>query len=362
MFTKMLLLLLAFCTLSAGFASEKLIIAHRGASGYLPEHTLESYTAAYFMNADYIEQDVVMTRDNQLVLLHDIFLDRVTDAAFKFPNRFRIEADGSKRWRVIDFTLAEIKKLNVTTGFRTTDAPTKQHDRSQTTAIWPERFPIWKSGFRVATLAEAIELIQGLNKATGRNVGIYPEVKNPSQFLIEGKDISLAVLKELKKYGYHKKSDKIFIQCFNPIETRRIAEELLPKLGMELNVIQLIAKTSWNESYSIIDGKLIPYDFGWMLEKGGMKKIAEYADGIGPWKSFLLDTKQSARTGLTLLPMISEAKKLGLKVHPYTFRADEGRILTPAKDFEDMVSMFFYDIGVDAVFTDFPDRAHKVRR
>ena len=278
----------------------------------------------------------------------------------KFPKRFHVMPDGSKRWRAIDFTLAEIKTLQVVTGF-TTPEDSKPEDAMKTAKTdWPQRFPMGKSDFEVPTFAEAIELIQGLNKATGRNVGIYPEIKNPSLFRIEGKDISLAVLKELKKYGYTSKSDKVFVQCFNPVETKRIAKELMPQLGMDLPVIQLIAANSWGESFEIKNGKLVPYDFDWMFQPGGMAKVAKYADGIGPSKAFLIDSKASTRDHLVLTPMITEAHQAGLVVHPFTFRADADRILPPAKDFDDMVSMFVNEIGVDGLFSDFADRAVKI--
>lgn len=119
-------------------SAEPLVIAHRGASGYLPEHTLEAKTLAYAMKPDYIEQDVVMTKDDQLVVLHDHYLDRVTDVAERFPNRAR--ADG--RYYAIDFTLAEIKTLRVTEGFDI-DA------QGNKVAGFPDRFPLWKGDFTV---------------------------------------------------------------------------------------------------------------------------------------------------------------------------------------------------------------------
>lgn len=339
---------------------DKIVIAHRGASGYLPEHTLEGYAASYFMGADYIEQDVVMTKDDQLVVMHDPYLDRVTDVMAKFPTRFHVMPDGSKRWRAIDFTLAEIKTLRVVTGFTVPEGTKPEDAMKNAKTDWPQRFPMGKSSFEVPTFAEAIELIQGLNKATGRNVGIYPEIKNPSLFRIEGKDISMAVLKELKKYGYTSKSDKVYVQCFNPIETKRISKELMPKLGMDLKVVQLIAGNSWKESFEIKDGKLVPYDFNWMFQPGGMAKVAEYADGIGPSKTFLIDSKKSTRDHIVLTPMITEAHKAGMVVHPFTFRAEANRILPPAKDFDDMVSIYVNEVGVDGLFSDFTDRAVKI--
>ncbi len=213
-----LFLSLAGLLTTSAFA-EPLVIAHRGASGYLPEHTLEAKTLAYAMKPDYIEQDVVMTKDDQLVVLHDHYLDRVTDVAEKFPNRAR--ADG--RYYAIDFTLAEIKTLKVTEGFNIDDKGNKVQG-------YPTRFPMWKSDFTVPTLAEEIELIQGLNKTLGYDIGIYPEIKAPWFHRHEGKDISKAVLNTLKAYGYTDKNSKVYLQCFDPIELKRINDELMPAM------------------------------------------------------------------------------------------------------------------------------------
>ena len=141
---------------------QQVVIAHRGASGYLPEHTLPSKALAYQQGADYLEQDLVMTKDDRLIVLHDHFLDRVTDVAEKFPGRAR--ADG--RFYAIDFTLAEIKSLKFTEGFDIKDG--------EKVAVYPLRFPLWASDFRIHTFEEELEFIQGLNKTMKRNVGIYP--------------------------------------------------------------------------------------------------------------------------------------------------------------------------------------------
>ncbi|WED20957.1 glycerophosphodiester phosphodiesterase [Vibrio sp. JC009] len=335
---------LAICFSSVAVA-KPLVIAHRGASGYLPEHTLEAKTLAYAMKPDYIEQDVVMTKDNQIVVLHDHYLDRVTDVASKYPDRAR--EDG--RYYAIDFTLAEIKSLRVTEGF-------KVDDKGNIAPGYPTRFPMWKSDFTVPTLAEEIELIQGLNKTLGYNIGIYPEIKAPWFHRHEGKDISLEVLKELKKYGYDSMDDKAYVQCFDPNETMRINNELMPALDMDLKLVQLIAHTDWNETMEYSDGKATPYNYDWMFKPGAMKKIAEYAEGIGPWKPMLVDNK-SKKGNIIINPMMQEAREAGLQVHPYTFRADPGRIPAYTDSFEGMLDIFYNQVKVDGLFTDFPDKA-----
>lgn len=160
-----LMMVSSLCAMAAG--EKKIVIAHRGASGYLPEHTLSAKAMAYAQGADFLEQDLVMTKDDQLVVLHDHYLDRVTNVAERYPDRAR--KDG--RYYAIDFTLAEIKSLKFTEGFSI-----KNGQKVQT---FPGRFPMGKADFRVHTFAEEIEFIQGLNHSTGKNIGIYTEIKAP---------------------------------------------------------------------------------------------------------------------------------------------------------------------------------------
>lgn len=340
-----------FCLLTSSVSAEptnsqdKLVIAHRGASGYLPEHSMSAKAMAYAMGADYIEQDVVMSKDNQLLILHDHYLDRVTNVADIFPKRKREDS----RYYAIDFTLAEIRTLAMTEGFSVDES-------GQKTAEFPERFPLWKSNFKVHTLSEEIELIQGLNKSTGKNIGIYVEIKSPAFHLHEDKDISKTVLKELKRYGYDNHNDKAFVQSFDAIELQRIKQELLPELEMQVKLVQLIAMTNWQETLVYQQDKATVYNYDWMLKPSGMQKIATYADGVGPWKPMLVK-ESSDGSKATSNGLLEAAHKAGLVVHPYTFRADTGRIPKYAKDFNDLLKIFYFDIGVDGVFTDFPDKA-----
>lgn len=346
-------LLVAFVMLQGCSAvpkkEHKLVIAHRGASGYLPEHSLPAKAMAYAMGVDYIEQDVVMSKDNHLIVLHDHYLDRVTDVMSRFPKRYRLVA-GDKRWFAIDFTLAEIKQLKMSEGF-TLDKTSKL-----LTAGYANRFPLFKSNFSVSTLAEEIELIKGLNHSTGKNIGLYVEIKAPWFHRHEGKDISKAVLTQLKGYGYTRKTDKIFVQCFDPVETKRIHDQLMPALGVELKLVQLIAETDWLETFTYQQGKATPYDYDWMFKAGAMAIIAQYADAIGPWKSMLVSEK-STPDNLIITKMVTQAHAVGLKVHPYTFRNDPGRIPSYAANFEDMLDIFLNQVGVDGIFSDYPDLA-----
>jgi len=344
------LLSLTGCTINKP-TEDKLVIAHRGASGYLPEHSIAAKAMAYAMGADYIEQDVVMTKDDRLIVLHDPYLDRVTDVMTLFPDRYR-EVFGEKRWFAIDFTLQEIKTLSMTEAF-SIDPKSKQLKTN-----YPARFPLFKSTFNVSTLEEEIELIQGLNHSTGNDIGIYVEIKTPWFHQFDGKDISLATLKVLKNYGYNSKNDKVFVQCFDPDETRRINDKLMPELKIDLNLVQLIAETGWNETMRFHEGQLIPYNYDWMFKEGAIAKVAEYADAIGPWKSMLV-ADDSKPGKLNISSMVKEAHAAGMKVHPYTFRSDPERIPDYAESFEHLLDIFFNTVGVDGVFTDFPDKTVK---
>ena len=207
-------LIFMFTISLTSLAEKKLVIAHRGASGYLPEHSMPAKAMAYAMGSDYIEQDVVMTKDDHLVVLHDIYLDRVTNVADLYPERKR--DDG--RYYVIDFTLGEVRKLKMTEGFKITNGKRE--------AIYPNRFPLDKSRFRVHTFTEEIELIQGLNKSMNRDVGICPELKAPWFHEKEGKDIAKATLLILKKYGYTSKAAKIYLQSADVEDLKRVKNRL----------------------------------------------------------------------------------------------------------------------------------------
>ncbi|MFD0709972.1 glycerophosphodiester phosphodiesterase [Photorhabdus luminescens] len=322
-------------------ATDKIVIAHRGASGYLPEHTLPAKAMAYAEGADYLEQDLVMTKDDELIVLHDHYLDRVTDVAHKFPGRAR--KDG--RYYAIDFTLSEIKSLKFTEGF---DIKNDQQIQN-----FAHRFPMWKSDFRIHTFQEEIEFVQGLNKSTGKNIGIYPEIKAPWFHQQEGKDISTKVLAVLKEYGYTKKSDKVYLQCFDTNELKRIKNELEPKLGMDLKLIQLIAYTDWNETYEKqSDGKWINYSYDWMFKPGAMKKVATYADGIGP-DYHMIVSKDSTPTNIKLTDMVKEAHANNMEVHPYTVRVDQLPKYVASGD--QLFDIMYNQADVDGLFTDFPD-------
>ena len=305
------------------------IIAHRGASAYLPEHTLPAKALAYAMGADYLEQDVVATRDDQLVVLHDIHLDRVTDVAARFPGRAR--ADG--RYYVRDFDLAEIRSLGVTERLDADGRP-----------VYPGRFPPHRSRFGIHTLAEELEFVHGLNRATGGSTGVYPEIKRPAWHQEQGIDLGAAMLAVLAEHGYEAPGDPVFVQCFDASEVRRLREDL----GCGLRLVQLVGDNSWGEADT---------DYDALCTDQGLAALARTADAIGPWVNRLYepgaDGGPPRSSGLT-----EAAHRAGLLVHPYTFRADD---LAPGfRNFTDMVGYFCVDLGVDGLFTDFPDRVREL--
>ena len=312
-------------------SAEKIVIAHRGASGYLPEHTLAAKAMAHAMGAHYIEQDVVMTKDDALIVLHDITLDRTTDVAEKFPGRVR--DDG--RYYAIDFTLEEVRSLAATEAFVVEEGKKVQG--------YKNRFPINLSSFSVPTLEEEIQLIQGLNKSTGKDVGIYPEIKQPKFHRDEGKDISTAVVKLLKEYGYFSRSEKVFLQTFSFEELKEIRTNIFPEVGVEIDLILLVGNKN---------------TYPWIFEEGGMEKIAKFADGIGPDKGLVI-SRESTASNAQITPLVSRAHAVGLKVHPYTYRLDPGQIPNYADNFDELLRKHFLDADVDGIFTDFPDKAVK---
>ena len=290
---------------------QKIVIAHRGASGYLPEHTLEAKAMAHAMNADFIEQDLVLSKDYIPIVIHDIYLDNVTDVATKFLNRKR----NDNRYYVIDFTFDELKALRVT----------ERINPKTGEQFYPNRFPKNKGNFKLHSLQEEIELIQGLNKSTSKNIGIYPEIKEPEFHRKEGKNLTEIVLKVLSDYGYKTKKDYCILQCFDAKELERIRKEL----QSELFLVQLIEFPE---------------------ETKQLEHFATYADGIGPYYKQILSEKINGK--FTFTSLVSDAHQLGLKVHPYTFRADS---LDEFSSFEEMMQTLLIDANIDGCFTDFPD-------
>jgi glycerophosphoryl diester phosphodiesterase len=315
-----ILLVLSFSALA-----KKVVIAHRGAPGYLPEHTLEGVAMAHSWGVDYIEPDIVLTKDNKAVVLHDIHIDTTTNVAEIFKSKKR--ADG--RYYAIDFTLAQLKQLKVTERF----------DYKTGKRIFSKRFPKSRINFKIPTFVEFIELVQGLNTTKKVDIGIYPEIKSPEFHKSEGKDITKVVFNLMSKYGYNKKSSNSFIQCFYPPTLKRLKGEFKAKMPL----VFLIAENSWKESS-------IDYDY-FRTEKG-LKEVAKYVDGIGPYLKHLIIKSNGVYSKSNL---VSLAHKHNLKVHPYTHRVDSLPLQFNTN--KKLFKFLYEEVGVDGIFSDFGDIA-----
>lgn len=321
-------------------ARRPIVIAHRGASGYLPEHTFAAKAMAYAMGADHLEQDCHLTRDGEVVVIHDTWLDELTDVAARFPERRG--PDG--RFLVLDFTLEELRSLAVTERVEQVDGRPVQ--------AYPGRFPAGRGRFELHTLADELELVRGMNHSTGGRVGIYPEIKVPWLHRREGMDLATAMLTVLRDHGYTDRDSGCFVQCFDPAEVVRVRREVMPALGIDLPLVQLIGRAEWEETFvETADGGWTPYDDGWLLEPGAMARVAEVAQGVGPHWSMVLDGEGPDRPRVTSL--VADAHAAGLVVHPYTLRADQ--LPAWATTLDDVHAALFDEADVDGVFTDFTD-------
>jgi glycerophosphoryl diester phosphodiesterase len=309
---------------------QPIVIAHRGASGYLPEHTLAAKAVAHAMGAHFIEQDVVLSRDGTPIVLHDIHLDSTTDVAQRFPGRAR--DDG--RYYAIDFDIEEILELRV-------------HERThlgtgQGRAVYPRRFPVGAALFTVPTLAQEIALLAGLDRSRNRRTGLYVELKAPNWHRREGLDLSSAVLRVLRDTGYAERPDQVFLQCFDDQTLR----ELRGAQSTPLPLIQLIADRAWGEDSAV--------DYDYLRTPAGLDYVATYAQGIGPWLPHIYLGKEPSGSA-RLSSLVRDAQARGLLVHPYTLRSDE--LPAGVDSFSELLGIFIRQAGVDGLFTDFPDLA-----
>tara|TARA_R110001592_G_scaffold363043_1_gene679718 strand:- start:205392 stop:206411 length:1020 start_codon:yes stop_codon:yes gene_type:complete len=309
--------------------STPIVIAHRGASGYLPEHTLAAKAMAHAMGADYIEQDVVLSKDSIPVVLHDVYLESTTDVAARFPGRARAD----DRFYAMDFKLEELRALKV-------------HERSTETAdgrevpVYPQRFPLAQGLFGIPTLEEEIDLIAGLDQSRNRCTGLYIEFKAPNLHRQAGMDIVATVMDVLEEKGYASRSEQVFLQCFDPVTLQHLHRELKTPLPL----IQLIGENSWGEDTDA--------DYDQLRTPEGLAEIASYADGIGPWINHIYLGRDTSGAPI-LSDLIQHAHALKLVVHPYTLRRDE--LPAGVGSFDELLDIVFQQAGVDGVFTDFPD-------
>jgi glycerophosphoryl diester phosphodiesterase len=321
-------------TLSGG---APLVIGHRGAAGHRPEHTLASYSLAIDYGVDFIEPDLVSTKDGVLIARHENDISGTTDVAQKFPGRRTTKTiDGKpiEGYFTEDFTLAEIKTLR---------AKERLAFRNQG----------WNGIYQIPTLQEVIELAKRRSLETGRTIGIYPETKHPSYFRSIGLALEPPLIKTLTDNGYTDANAPVFIQSF---EVQNLKD--LSKLT-KMRLVQLME-----------DAKLKPYDFvvagdrrsyGDLMTPEGLAAIATYASGIGPFKRSIVP-QGADKALLPPTSLVADAHKAGLVVHPYTFR-DEPEFLAPDYGLDPVKEYLqFFRLGVDGVFSDFGDTAVRAKR
>lgn len=295
-----------------------LVIAHRGASGYVVEHTEGAKVLAHAQGADYIEQDVVLSKDLQFVVTHDITMEETTNVEQVYPDRVR--SDG--KWYFADFTWDEIQALEL-------------HERTRPDSYEPvfaDRFPAG-CGQRVLKLEEEIKLVQGLNKTTGKSTGLYIELKGPAFHRKEFGDRSdfhesmgRMLLELLERFPIDKRTCPCFIQCFEFGELKHLREDL----KCELPLIYLLGRS--------IDPK-------------ELESASTVVQGIGPSLDLLAKRGDDGRVSSTGL--VERARGLGLKVHPYTIRKE----MQPrwSSSLEETHRFLLDTLRVDGFFTDFPD-------
>lgn len=299
-----------------------IVIAHRGASAYLPEHSLAAKGLAYAMGADFLEQDIVASRDDELVVLHDIYLDRVSNVAALYEGRAR--ADG--RYYVRDFDLDELLTIRI-----------QERQNADGSVVFPGRFPQSTGDFRIHTFAQELELLGSLNAMTGNKVGCYAEIKRPAWHRQQGVDITPSFLSVLEQHGYVTAADGAFVQCFDAAELERARHEF----GCRLRLVQLIGDNSWSEG---------PTDFNTLQTARGLSKLADTVDAIGPWLNLLYRIRGASPEPTEL---VSSAHRAGLQVHPFTYRKDE--LPDGFESFAALLEFSFRELKVDGVFTDFTD-------
>lgn len=340
--------LLIACTLAAHMVNAiatPIVIAHRGASGYRPEHTLEAYRLAIEMGADYIEPDLVATRDGHLVARHEPDISQTTDVASKpeFADRKRtVMIDGVETtgWFTVDFTLAELRSLR---------AVQPRQDRSKE----------FDGQFLIPTLEEIIALAQSESKARGRTIGIYPETKHPSWHCALGLSLEEPLLSALESAGWNHRDAPVFIQSFESGNLQWLRSRTPVRL------IQLVGGVGTNADGSVIlpppfeQPGCTKYPIGDLptnyASATAFETIAAYADGIGPWKRFLIGEVDGRATRPTNFVELAHAA--GLKVHPWTFRNEPMHLLGDYAGDPLAEYRAFIELGVDGLFSDFPDTA-----
>jgi glycerophosphoryl diester phosphodiesterase len=339
---------------------DPLVIGHRGASGYLPEHTLQSYALAIKLGADYVEPDLVATKDGHLIARHEPDITNTTDVRQhpEFADRERtamVDGFPVTGWFASDFTLAEIKTLRAVQTF-------------------PERPQRFNGRFKIPTLDEVIELVKHESRKRDRRIGIYPETKHPTYHKDLGLALEPRLVKILKRAGWDSRRDPVFIQSFEQSNLKQLNRMIGVRLVQLVDANDVLADGTleyvapfdrpydWTVSG---DPELESRTFGFFATNEGLAEIRTYADGIGPWKRYIVSTlgtgPESSRTLAPPTTLIRRAHAHGLVIHTWTFRNEQSRLVSDYGGNPINEYLQFYELGIDGVFSDFPDTAFTAR-
>ena len=330
-----------------------LVIGHRGASGYLPEHTLEAYALAIRLGADYVEPDLVATKDGHLIARHEPNIANTTDVRSKFPQREttkKVDGFDETGFFASDFTLKEIKTLRARQTF-------------------PGRSKRFDDRFRIPTLSEVIELVQRESKRRDRRIGIYPETKHPTFHKDLGLALEGGLVRILDRYDLDKRKSPVFIQSFEQSNLKRLNRmtdvrlvQLVDAFDVDANGV-LIYLPPFDRPYDWTvsgDPELLARNFGFFATNEGLEEISTYADGIGPWKKYIVSTNAANNT-LPPTDLIERAHDHGLLIHTWTFRSEQSQLANQYMGNPINEYLQFYELGIDGVFSDFPDHAFTAR-
>jgi glycerophosphoryl diester phosphodiesterase len=320
------------------------VIGHRGASGYRPEHTLASYELAARMGADYIEPDLVTTKDGVLVARHEPEISGTTDVADhpEFAARKTTKSlDGvaTTGWFTEDFTLAELKTLRAKE--RIPDI--RQHNT------------IFNGRYQIPTFQEVIDLSKRLSRELHREIGIYPETKHPTYFRKQGLALEPKLVAALNENGLNRRGAKVFVQSFEVSNLQQLNRVL------RVPLVQLTSATGAPFDFTDTGD---PRTYADMTTAAGLRDVAKYADGLGPDKNQIIP-RDAAGFLLEPTTLVRDAHRAGLVVHPYTFRAEntflpaDFRSSTVPAEYGDLFSEIaaFRATGIDGLFTDNTDIA-----
>jgi glycerophosphoryl diester phosphodiesterase len=331
--------------------SQPIVIAHRGASGYLPEHTLAAYSIAILQGADFIETDLVMTKDRQLIVRHDNVLNLTTDVADhpEFSSRKKtktLDGDTTTGWFSEDFTLGEIKTLLAI---------------ERIPQVRPENAK-FNGQFEIPTLQEVIDFVKKMEDFTGRAIGIYPEIKHPTYFDSLHLSMEEPLVQLLRKNGYETEQARVYIQSFEVSNLKDL------NTMTTIPLIQLLRSRGQPHDVQQAGGTLT---YAQMATPKGLADIAVYADGVAPEKYYFLIPKDRDNNLLlsNATTFVHQAHALGLKVHPYTFRAENYFLPANYKRGQNSLDLgnsaeemeIFLKAGVDGFFTDHPNIGVKAK-